>query len=237
MPGTLGEDDAASCLARPIRLCPADAGHGLIAADSYIDQQLFGDVGMRALTGLILVLQLAAAQAVGTFAAQAQEASEQNMIDSLLPIPNLLGPSRGIRAANQNAEPATSLADDKAPFIDGSHSPSVNLHVEFVTGSAELTRAAARTLDRLGRVLTNDRLRIYRFRIEGHTDTVGDRDGNRLLSERRAVRVTDYLVRRYHVEPARLVPVGVGEEGLLVPTPDQTAEVRNRRVQVLNLGT
>jgi outer membrane protein OmpA-like peptidoglycan-associated protein len=30
--------------------------------------------------------------------------------------------------------------------------------------------------------------------------------------------------------------VGMGEEGLLVSTPAQTPEPRNRRVQVINLG-
>ena len=29
----------------------------------------------------------------------------------------------------------------------------------------------------------------------------------------------------------------MGEDGLLVPTPDQTPEPRNRRVQVVNIGS
>ena len=38
-------------------------------------------------------------------------------------------------------------------------------------------------------------------------------------------------------DPARLQPVGMGEDGLLVPTPDQTPEPRNRRVLVVNTGS
>jgi outer membrane protein OmpA-like peptidoglycan-associated protein len=37
------------------------------------------------------------------------------------------------------------------------------------------------------------------------------------------------------VAPSRLQAVGVGEQGLLVPTPPQTPDERNRRVQIINL--
>ena len=48
----------------------------------------------------------------------------------------------------------------------------MNLSVQFRTGSAELTPAARRTLDELGKALSDAQLAPYRFRIEGHTDTV-----------------------------------------------------------------
>jgi outer membrane protein OmpA-like peptidoglycan-associated protein len=38
------------------------------------------------------------------------------------------------------------------------------------------------------------------------------------------------------VAASRLEPVGRGQEALKVQTPDQTAEPRNRRVQVINIG-
>ena len=80
-------------------------------------------------------------------------------------------------------------------------------------------------------------LTAYRFRIEGHTDTVGGRDYNKALSDRRAVAVAEYLAGRFHVDRTRLQPIGMGQEGLMVPTPDQTPEVRNRRVLVVNIGS
>jgi len=48
--------------------------------------------------------------------------------------------------------------------------------------------------------------------------------------------VVDYVTKKYGVDPSRLQAVGMGEDGLLVPTPPQTPEPRNRRVQVINLG-
>ena len=90
-------------------------------------------------------------------------------------------------------------------------------------------------LNELGRALTNRELSAYRFRIEGHTDTVGTPEYNKALSEQRADAVVTYLTTRFGVAPSRLQAVGVGEQGLLVPTPPQTPDERNRRVQIINL--
>jgi OOP family OmpA-OmpF porin len=114
--------------------------------------------------------------------------------------------------------------------------PEVSLNVLFTTGSAELTPEAIQTLDDLGRALTNPALAAYRFRVEGHTDTVGGRDYNKTLSDRRAASVVDYLARRFNVDQTRLQPIGMGQDGLLIATPDQTPEPRNRRVLVVNTG-
>ena len=114
--------------------------------------------------------------------------------------------------------------------------PSVSITVTFSTGSATLTAEAERALMPLGRALASPELAPYRFRIEGHTDTVGDATVNQSLSERRAAAVRDHLARTYGVEATRLVAVGFGSSQLLVSTRPQVADPRNRRVQVVNLG-
>ncbi|MBV8524435.1 MAG: OmpA family protein [Acetobacteraceae bacterium] len=113
---------------------------------------------------------------------------------------------------------------------------TVNLQVEFRTASTDLTAAAMKTLDSLGRALQHPELAGDRFRIEGHTDTVGSPTYNKLLSERRAAAVAGYVSEKFGIERSRLEAVGMGEEGLAVPTPPQTPEPRNRRVQITNLG-
>ena len=114
--------------------------------------------------------------------------------------------------------------------------PSVNLTVQFGNNSAELTPAAVRTLSELGKALSNSALSTFHFRIEGHTDTVGGADANKALSERRAQAVAAFLTSRFGIDAARLEPAGMGEDGLLIQTAPNTAEPRNRRVQVVNLG-
>ncbi len=114
---------------------------------------------------------------------------------------------------------------------------AVSITVNFSTGSATLTPQAAAALGSLGRALSSAELSPFRFRIEGHTDTVGDDRQNMALSQRRAEAVRAYLTKNFGVAPGRLMAVGLGESQPLIPTPDQTPEPSNRRVQVLNLGS
>jgi outer membrane protein OmpA-like peptidoglycan-associated protein len=133
-----------------------------------------------------------------------------------------------IRPASRPAPAPTAEASDEKP--------SVNLTVQFRTGSADLTSEAIHTLDELGKALSSSQLAAFHFRIEGHTDTVGSRDANMQLSERRADAVVEYLATHFNIDRSRLQPVGMGENGLLVSTGDQVPEARNRRVLVVNLG-
>lgn len=68
--------------------------------------------------------------------------------------------------------------------------------------------------------------------LKGHTDTVGGVGYNQALSERRAVLIRGELMRA-GVNPARITYRGVGKTELAVPTPDQTRNVRNRRVSYM----
>ena len=136
-------------------------------------------------------------------------------------------------AQNAASRPPAPLA---APRETTADAPSVSITVTFATGSAMLTPEAERALAPLGRALASPELAPYRFRIEGHTDSVGDAAVNQALSERRAAAVREHLARVYGVEPAKLVAVGFGSSQLLVPTPPQVGEARNRRVQVVNIG-
>jgi len=135
--------------------------------------------------------------------------------------------------ASAPARPAVTATAAPAPAA----APSANLQVQFATDSAELTPQARATLDQLGRALSSADLAAYRFRIEGHTDTVGSAEHNMALSSRRADAVVEYLASTYHVARERMQAVGMGEQDLAVQTGQGVSEPRNRRVQVVNLGT
>ncbi len=143
-------------------------------------------------------------------------------------------PETVMRAAPDQAHSAPTRPG--APPARGMSAPSASLTVDFAAGSAQLTPQARATLDELGTAMNSSELARDRFRIEGHTDTVGGAADNRPLSERRAAAVVDYLTRKFRVQRARLEPVGMGEAGLEVPTPPQAPEPRNRRVRVVDLG-
>jgi outer membrane protein OmpA-like peptidoglycan-associated protein len=166
-------------------------------------------------------------------ASLAQSADKESIIKGLRPTAETTtAPLRGIRPALPAAEPAKGH-----PAPAPADAPSVKLMVDFRTGSAELTPAAEHILDQLGKALTDASLQNYRFRIEGHTDTVGTPEANKVLATKRAEAVTDYLEKKFSIEASRLDPEGLGSSQLLVPTPDQTAEPGNRVVRVVNIGS
>ena len=149
------------------------------------------------------------------------------------------GPSALQPAPNSGVAPGPAAALPQPPLRETTAPagvPAVSITVNFATGSATLTPQAAGALGSLGQALASAELAPYRFRIEGHTDTVGDARQNMALSQRRAEAVRDFLNKRYGLAPGRLLATGLGESQPLVPTADQTPEPTNRRVQVLNLG-
>jgi len=105
--------------------------------------------------------------------------------------------------------------------------------VQFEYNSAQLTSQAKEVLRRVAEALESGELQSYKYQIEGHTDSRGSADYNKLLSERRAEAVKTFLAQA-GVKPSRLIAVGKGEE---VPYdkehPDSSV---NRRVEVVNLG-
>ena len=198
---------------------------------------------MRSRTTLLVGALLVLGPAGGLSGAMAQRS--QGETPSMHELIQQLRPqTRGIRMPSEPAAatpaaasatlaaPAPRLAATAAPAGVG----AASISVRFATGSSGLTAGATRSLDALGRALASPQLAPYRFRIEGHTDSVGSAELNRSLSERRAMTVRDYLSSRYGVDAGRLEAIGLGEGQLLVPTADETAEARNRRVQVVNLG-
>ncbi|GGG24583.1 membrane protein [Caldovatus sediminis] len=183
-----------------------------------------------------LAVALGLAVLGGAASSHAQAPPGAPTVDQIIERLNPESATRGIRvrppAGGDGAGVAAQPRDTTAP--EGV--PAISLMVHFATGSARLTPQAEAALAPLGQALNAPALAGYRFRVEGHTDSVGSAAYNQGLSERRAATVRDHLVRRFNIAPSRLEAVGYGETQLLVPTPDGHPEPRNRRVQVINLG-
>jgi OmpA-OmpF porin, OOP family len=171
--------------------------------------------------------------------AQANPSTDQ-IVKSLTPT-STMGTTRGIRIAPGGSAAGGSAAGSSAApgqaHTAAAKDPTVSMTVQFATGSAELTPQAVQTLSSLGQALSNPTLANYRFRIEGHTDTVGSPAANQQLSQRRAEAVVDYLSSNFHIDRSRVQAIGMGQDGLMIQTPPQTPEARNRRVQVVNIGS
>ena len=68
--------------------------------------------------------------------------------------------------------------------------------------------------------------------VTGHTDTVGYQKDNDKLAMKRAVRVRKMLMNR-GLKASFIWAAGRGERELLIQTPQETPEARNRRVEVI----
>ena len=109
--------------------------------------------------------------------------------------------------------------------------PSIEIQaINFEFGSARIPRGELWKAEEIAiamrRILQRNPAEV--FLIEGHTDAVGSRYSNQILSEQRASSLRQILVRRFAVDGYALETIGYGEDYLLVPT--QAPEWRNRRV-------
>jgi outer membrane protein OmpA-like peptidoglycan-associated protein len=103
--------------------------------------------------------------------------------------------------------------------------------VLFETGRAELKPGATRSLDQLAQVLRNDSRATVS--IEGHTDSVGSRDFNIDLSQRRAEAVRAYLVGTGGVAGSRITVRGMGPDFPVADNASMSGRLQNRRVEVI----
>lgn len=100
----------------------------------------------------------------------------------------------------------------------------------FRTGAAALDPPSQRLIDT---ILAEARRRPGAdVSIVGHTDTQGDAASNERLGRERAESIAR-LLRARGLEAVAITVVSHGESDLLVPTPDGTNEIRNRRVEVI----
>ena len=109
--------------------------------------------------------------------------------------------------------------------------PSIDIQaINFEFGSARIPGSEQWKAEEIAiamrRILRRNPAEV--FLIEGHTDAVGSRYSNQILSEQRADSLRRVLVRRFGVDGYALETIGYGEDYLLVPTPEP--EWRNRRV-------
>lgn len=100
----------------------------------------------------------------------------------------------------------------------------------FQKGGTDLT---SESLEYLPEILKDVNQRLgSEVLVIGHTDTDGAAEANDALSLKRAKVVSKLLVDK-GVSENKIEPVGRGERELLVPTADEVAEAKNRRVEII----
>ena len=142
-----------------------------------------------------------------------------------------------VQAQSIQAASPQELADKLAPQTAATRSlrnlvpaqRQIDLVINFDFGSAVMLQNSKELVTNLAQAMQSDRIKEIKFRIEGHTDAVGSPQFNKLLSEKRAKSVLDFLVDQ-GVERSRLTLEGMGQTQLLLP--DQPRAMENRRVRI-----
>ena len=102
--------------------------------------------------------------------------------------------------------------------------------IDFRPGSVKIRRASAYVLDRLAALL--QRCPERKVEIGVHANDVGDEEGNQALSQRRADKVTRYLINE-GVAAARLTGVGHGDKKPMAPDDHEEGRGENRRIEFI----
>ena len=108
--------------------------------------------------------------------------------------------------------------------------PSLDLTVHVDLDSAVIREESKKPLQDLATALKDGRLGLFKFQVEGHTDSRGTAAYNEALSARRAESVATFL-NTEGVAPDRLVSVG---KGFREPLDNiDTKAAINRRVRIV----
>jgi len=118
---------------------------------------------------------------------------------------------------------APSVVEERKPVL-AAKSVSVNFDVNSALIS-EVER------DKIRREIGATTLELagFRVRIEGNTDSTGNRERNIALSQRRAQAVADYLVKEYGFSPNRFVVLGNGPDKPVASNDTEQGRAQNRR--------
>ncbi len=101
--------------------------------------------------------------------------------------------------------------------------------IYFKTASAEFTPKTIPVLNAIVDIMK--KYPASKFRIEGHTDSVGRDDYNMKLSQRRANAVKQYLI-DHGIDAGRLEAQGYGETRPVATNKTRAGRAKNRRVEI-----
>ena len=105
--------------------------------------------------------------------------------------------------------------------------------IYFRTGSAELDRESDPLLASVADIA--NRCPSVKIQVSGHTDTVGGRDSNRVLSLQRARSVATFMPQRGVAAP-RIEAAGFGDTRPVAPNDIEANRAKNRRIEFLVLA-
>jgi OOP family OmpA-OmpF porin len=143
------------------------------------------------------------------------------------------------QAAGTRAGEAQTIASDAATRAQrlsdvvanlDNYQPVAEAAVHFGFDQAALTKKSKEALDQFAAEVPN--AKGYIVELTGGTDSVGDKQYNYQLSERRASAVVQYLVANHNIPAHKIYVIGLGEDKEVAPNASRQGRAENRRVEV-----
>jgi outer membrane protein OmpA-like peptidoglycan-associated protein len=187
------------------------------------------------------------AVSLGAGFARAEDPSSATIIKSLTPKPltrSLSGATQAtakdaqdekfIDSMRQRTTRSLSVGEREKIATIAKDKPSIDLEINFEYDSARIGPAAEKSVNELGKALTDASLKGNTFILGGYADGRGRAAYNQDLSERRADAVKRYLVDKFDIPAKDLVTAGYGSTHF--KNPDDPMAAENRRVAVTNMA-
>lgn len=105
---------------------------------------------------------------------------------------------------------------------------SIRLNVKFDTSKADVKAEFANEIDRVAKFMRD--YPSTKVVIEGHTDSVGNPEANKALSQKRADAVANSLVRDFGIAADRVSAIGYGKDKPVADNANAEGRAQNRRV-------
>ena len=104
--------------------------------------------------------------------------------------------------------------------------------IHFLTGKADIAPESTTPLRELAIMLDDNP--DWMIRIEGHTDNIGSKAENALLSLHRATAVAAYLSGR-GIKKARVTTMGMADAHPIAPNDTEANRAKNRRIEIVKV--
>ncbi len=125
----------------------------------------------------------------------------------------------------KTASPRESVVVSQAIQLDSIH---IFKNVLFNFDTFQLLPVSKTELDEIETYMSNNK--ILKIQISGHTDAIGNKSYNKVLSEKRAKAVASYLI-KMGIDSTRISYQGFGSEKPLLNNTTSTGRKGNRRVE------
>lgn len=145
---------------------------------------------------------------------------------------NAQSASQAATTAQQNAQEAVNRADTLSGVIANldNYKQVGDVSVTFGFNKSVLTKADKDQLDQFGSQLAS--AKSYILEVTGGTDSVGSKQYNYDLSDRRAMAVVQYLATKYNVPAHKFYLVGLGKDVEVDSNKTAAGRAKNRHVEI-----